>query len=294
MSGEGHDRDPITDEGSEKDLATIERERVEYKAAEMTRLPDDPRVGDIVVSDVGPLIKGYGGRHHYFRKQWVGAEGVKITSPRGDESWYLPGRYDLRRGLSVADSGDSFSHKAWGEMRKQGVDGDVNAALGTEVHVPAAERTRENTGTCAACWGNYKMEGTVLVLHGYRRPGHGTVYGQCLGRGRKPLETSVEVAETLQRHFEQKIADLGERLTKLKSGEVTVIEYEGRGGRPMTVKKGEPDFDRRLSDWIGDVERNIEYARKDLSLYNQVVAAWRQRPMPKEGEPQRMPAFFLK
>lgn len=293
-SSSGYDRNPITGESEKRSADDLQRQHVEHKAAEHTKLPTDPSVGDVVVMDVGPIKKGAGDDHYYQRKQWVGAEGVTITSPRGDEESFLPGRHDLRRGTSVVDMGTYFPHQAWRWLREAGIEKDILAALEMEEHVPAEQRTRENTGTCAFCWGNYKLEGRVLVLHGYRRPGVGYVMGECPGRRRPPLETSVEGAQLCHDSLERQLGELTEYLAKLNSGEVEVIEVRGFGNKTKTVKKGEPEFKRLLGDRIGAVEQDIKQTTRDLDLYAKIVAAWRERPMPKEGEPQRGPEFFLK
>jgi len=58
------------------------------------------------------------------------------------------------------------------------------------------QETEDRIGTCPACWGGFKVrdddvDGSwSVVLHGYERPGTGSVIGGCSGTGAEPLEHS--------------------------------------------------------------------------------------------------------
>lgn len=86
-------------------------------------------------------------------------------------------------------------------LNERGLKDQASAALGID---PAAEaREREagklykrdlvNTGTCGVCHGNYKRNGIgQLVKHGYQRPGHGYLVGECFGVDYQPWEISKD------------------------------------------------------------------------------------------------------
>lgn len=50
-----------------------------------------------------------------------------------------------------------------------------------------------NTGTCPCCFGQFVVKHSVMVLHGYKRPGIGYIIGNCPATRRfKPYEVSSE------------------------------------------------------------------------------------------------------
>lgn len=276
-------------------LDALDELRSRLLAIQADALPETPIiVGDVVAMDVGEIQQGssqYGTPIRYFYwREWVGTEGLHVTSPRGDGRTLLIDHHELDRGhRSLADD-TSAPSDMWRAFMQMGVEGDINTALGTEKHVPAAERTRENTGTCAACWGNYKLAGGRLVLHGYERPGYGYIKGQCFGVDSQPMETSVDCARAYREFLEGVLAGEERKLAKLESGEVEAIE--GRQGK--VFKKGEPSFASLLDQEVRNTRYTVNQLKVDLDLYAKVIAAWRPRSMPREGELQRGAGFFLK
>jgi hypothetical protein len=277
----------------------LDARHVELKRVERDEeLPDYPsEIGEVVVMDVGDIIKGaeYGDSHIYFFhwREWVATEGLGLTSPSGVAAEFLPDHHDLDRGSrSLSEGGSMAVSEVWRWLKKEGgIEDSINQALGTEKHVPAAERTRENTGTCPACWGNFKLSEGRLVMHGYERPGYGFLKGSCFCARRKsmPLETSDEGAREYKLYLKGQLKGETVLLSRLKSGDVELVQ--GYGGR--VVKRGESAFERLLVSNINKVEHTIKQIKADVELYSKVLDAWVSRPMPKQGELQRQPRFFL-
>lgn len=48
-------------------------------------------------------------------------------------------------------------------------------------------------GTCQCCFGQFKVVGGKIALHGYQRPGIGFILGRCRGALALPLEQSCEL-----------------------------------------------------------------------------------------------------
>jgi hypothetical protein len=48
---------------------------------------------------------------------------------------------------------------------------------------------------CQFCGRHQVVEDDVLVLHGYKRPGHGWIYGRCPGAGKPPLQREQKLTE---------------------------------------------------------------------------------------------------
>jgi hypothetical protein len=273
-------------------VAEMEKRRQKFIDASADLPPaNEATVGVVVVNDVGPLKTGTDGIRYFHRRQWYGTGGVKITSPRGDEVELLPDHHDVGRGWKYVteDYGFASGGDTWGWLKKAGIEDDIARALGVEKHVPAAQRTRENTGTCAHCWGNYKLERGRLVLHGYKRPRYGFVVGQCRGVGFEPLEKSPDGAEDALKSLHGYLAEARKSLAELESGQVEWVMHGKR-----KVERGAPLFDIYVKDEARGVKRAIEEIERDVTLYGKVIAVWHERSMPKEGELQRGPRFFTK
>lgn len=279
------------------DSSGLKRLHAELKSVETDRLPDSPsHIGEVVVMEVGPIQTPMGdpmGINFFYRKEWVGTEGVILKSPRGQEEGFLPDHHDVdRKRLDVSDN--SNTHDVWSWAKKEGgILEDVNAALGTEEHVPGAKRTRENTGTCAACFGNHKMDVRGgIVLHGYQRPGIGYVVGDCYCVGYKPLELSVDGAVAFQKAIGAALPKMMAKLVALQGGSVTKLNTGYKGEK--TISKGDFGFERELDNQIYREKRDIEAIERDVEMFAKIISAWRPRPLPTAGEREHTPKFFLK
>lgn len=132
------------------------------------------------------------------------------------------------------------------------------------------------------------------MLHGYQRPGWGEIHGRCVGVGLQPLETSPETAKLMRKTLDGWIAKKKEFLARVAAGDVTEVSAGRLGTKIQWVKKGEPGFDRILEEHVKDTRRALVKLEDDVELYDKILAKWRERPMPKDGELQRGPGFFVK
>jgi hypothetical protein len=273
----------------QEEFPLLEKTRAKMSEEAVHHLPEKVVIGGRVVMDVG-LIHGDNRFKHFSFKEWIGAEGMLLTTPRGDVIELLPGKFDVGKPLE-----GSLKYICENEIKKAGWKEDAAAALGKEVHVPAEARTRENTGTCPVCTGNYKLSmpeasNPVLVLHGYRRPGWGHVSGECDAVGWQPLETSVTGAEKWLKKLEDALRVEKDKLQKLETNQVT--ELQDRKGHWHKV--GDHMFPSLYQNFESGVRSNVKLYGRDVETYRKLIAVWKPRPLPKEGEPQRGLGFFLK
>ena len=273
--------------------AQFEGARQDLEGASVATLPDSPSAaGERAIMNVSGVRQSDDARYRYFtHDEWKGSEGVVVETSGGDVSPpILHSRYDVTSRATSSLVPNMLVHDVWAWMMKNGVDEAVASALDMEVHVPASERTRENTGTCPACWGNYKLEGGKLVMHGYRRPGYGFIQGRCFAVGYGPVETSDVGLVDFKAELEDSLELTKQELGAAISGDVKQIA--GRRGEVIT--RGQPAFDRLLEDLIRNLKRQVELIGGEVENYDKLIAAWKPRPMPKEGEPQRGMGYFLK
>ncbi len=253
------------------------------KKSQVASLPDEVTFGEHVVMDVEPMMDGSHGIKYFYWKEWVGSDGIRVTNTKGKS-------FDLIRDWNSIDRPLEYClYRVTRELAEIGWKEAASEALGKEVHVPAAFRTRENTGTCPACWGNYKLNEGRLVLHGYQRPGWGHVVGSCDAEKYPPAETSDSGFVMWLGKLERFLVGEEKTMSKIEGGLVT--ELKGRGGN--WIKKGEPMFAMHLDNLTRMTEDSIKTYKNEIKLYKNLIAAWKTRPPPKEGERQRGPKFFL-
>lgn len=112
-----------------------------------------------------------------FRK----CKGYRITAPDGQH-------FDVCGPTKVLGYGGTQDFGAFFKwaLGNTDLEASVNAALGLAKHVKASERPRvavgdQIIGHCAICMNEQVVRNGVMVLHGYQRPGHGYIIGNCFG-----------------------------------------------------------------------------------------------------------------
>jgi hypothetical protein len=248
--------------------------------------------GEVLIGNVGEMRKIEDPRYANFTyDEWRGAEGVVVDTVSGERSGpILHSRYDVEnRGKNIEPN--RLVHDVWRWMMNNGIEEAIAEVLDIPVHVPASERTRENTGTCPACWGNYKLDGAVLVMHGYRRPGFGYITGKCFGVGYEPAEVSSRgISAVRDELLVPDFEGTEESIDNAEAGKVTKLE--GRKGE--IVDESDPRFKGLLRDLVEHLKRKAKHLRAEIDVYDKLLVAWHPRPMPREGELQRGTGFFLK
>lgn len=90
-------------------------------------------------------------------------------------------------------------------------------------NVTTAETATRHVGNCQFCELDHKVQGDRLVHHGYKRPGHGYIYGDCDGVGQLPYELSRDLVVARLAATRRGLADTHDYLGRLRAGRVTVI-----------------------------------------------------------------------
>lgn len=142
-------------------------------------------------------------------------------------------------------------------------------------------------GKCPVCFGDFIADKGGMVLHGYQRPGHGYLVGDCYGVNFPCLETSVEgsvayLEKLLKPSLVNALANL-ERLQDVQ--EITVAGY-GRFDKPRTYKTGEAGFASAKANAIGEVERTVRLLRADIQTFEGVISGWKPQKWPRKEAPK--------
>lgn len=263
-------------------LEGAQQKHAEHANDLVARLPTNPVVGQRYVVDLTPVE--YLDRNHLYGYEaavYEGVAGIRVTSPKGETEDFFPNRFDLMRNNKTLSI-----YPIWAWLWNTSLLSQVAQVLDTPEHVPAEERTRENTGTCPICFGNYKLANGRLVLHGFRRPGWGSTEGRCWAVGAQPLEVSIDAIQRyldmLNKAIQEKKASLANldstrpRLfLETRKGHVWVEPDDSKYPQALDVKK-------RL---IGEEIKNLQY---NEMRYGKIVAHW-AGPYPLPGDPNWKP-----
>lgn len=76
-------------------------------------------------------------------------------------------------------------------------------------------------GHCQICEAQQKLHNGTLVHHGYKRPGHGEIIGDCYGVHRPPYEVSCDALKTYLPLVQRSLENQQEYLERLETGRVT-------------------------------------------------------------------------
>jgi hypothetical protein len=123
-----------------------------------------------------------------------------------------------------------------------------------------------------------------MVLHGYKRPGTGTIHGNCFGMGYPAFEMKVTgTKDYLDKRVKPSYELAKKALADLKSGQVTKLDI-GNFNYPKLIDNTHKDWDHYLKQEISQAERVLSNAEEVSEDYTNLVRHWKERPLPKEGE----------
>jgi len=279
----------------------------ELRALEVSRLPSNPKLGQFVVMELEPFTqkKSYRLFHGANYKLWVGVPGYRFTDPTGRVFELLPNRHDVFRGSSLGEQDQGLPTIDAKGLKKRLVTYDlmpwlktettyldqVNEVLGTEPHEKGAPRTRENTGSCGACFENIKLEPSrssdlpVMVLHGYKRPRTGHVEGRCPGENMPPYELSPAATKSELALLKSQYEHTLDYLTHLKDGSIDEFSVSDDG--PIVRKSELPAsvWEKELRNHQKRVDNQLQHLKAHKLVYEWLVKNWEKRPLPVPNVP---------
>jgi len=278
----------------------IASRHAEYKAKEISELPSHAVPGDRFITNVSSVGKNAYDWLMFTFIEWSVVYGIRINMPDGQSELFLPEGDDIRREGSAfitVPGAKPYSHRVlWSINRWLKNETDyvqrVCQLLNMEEHVPAAERTRDNTGCCPVCFREMKLEPgnqiLVMVSHGFKRPRYlGRHVGNCYGVGFPPYELSKEGV----------IAYInGALLIELSRVEMVIgdVESDVLNRYPDTwnlqakpIERGQPRFEECRKRYHDGLLREREFLNRHIALYQTFVDEWKPRELPREGGPPR-------
>ena len=157
-------------------------------------------------------------------------------------------------------------------------------------------------GTCQACFKRFVVKNVggkgrlVTVLHGYERPGHGYITGECPGRGEEPFEVDKTITEKFKVQLVRILANRQEALRKLKAGEIKELftritsgyghnkKVEHKLIQPGWVNPNQSydDFAGRMKAAIRSTEQEIESIKDNIKFLQMKLDGWKYQPQAME------------
>ncbi len=265
------------DDEREKAKAAVEAVHAKIKALEVPEPVESPKKNKFFYWDLGHVVEekfpSNGAEFKFKFRLSYSTEVLSIKAPNGKE--FIFGKID-----SVSENMNDFI--SWA-TKETSLKQEVLDYLGMESHEAAkkAERTRENTGTCGVCGHEQKLKnGKTLVLHGYQRPGHGYIVGDCFGVGYQPWEKSKEAVVDYIKALEKMLKQRTEQLGKFENGEVKSLHVKDRSGKIVQIAPGDKGWEAAVNGNIQNLKNEIRYIGQDIAMYEGRVEKWEEQDLP--------------
>jgi hypothetical protein len=142
-------------------------------------------------------------------------------------------------------------------------------------------------GNCQVCARDQKLHSERMVHHGYKRPGHGFIEGDCPGVGEVPYETSCDLIKSYKLRVENHRVSLSKYLGDLKIGRITrLTELRSKGFRQgheiieHVAGVTEPGLWSRVVDSkTSEVTMNIGQCESEIERCARRITAWKLMPI---------------
>jgi hypothetical protein len=142
-------------------------------------------------------------------------------------------------------------------------------------------------GNCQVCERDQKLHDGKMVHHGYKRPGHGSIEGDCPGVAEVPYEVSCELVKSYKLDVETRLGHQETYLADLKAGKIThLMKFVQRGAWSKAelveyfLGVTEPHrWDRILESSIHDTEWNIHQCKSEIARCTRRIANWKLVPI---------------
>lgn len=245
-------------------------ERFEKAKKELVSLSSKPKVGQRIIGEVSP-IKETPGK--------IPLASYTITRYRGESVL----RYTGPRRKTFTEYGENtFRFWKWAAEETDLLD-QVNGLLDMEAHVPASQRTRDGTGTCPVCLGNYKLRGDGMVMHGYKRPPSwgggrslGVNMGRCFGVGHPPYELSDEGCKVFLKYLKHEAQQGQKKLTEMERGTVDEV----LSPRDVRIDRTHKNWESFLAKAIKQQEYQLKTLQADIDRTETLIRKWKKKPLP--------------
>lgn len=142
-------------------------------------------------------------------------------------------------------------------------------------------------GTCQICEQEQKLHDGKMVHHGFKRPGHGSIEGDCYGVYAVPYQVSCDLVKKYLSVVSEQIVSAEARLLALETPGTVKTLTKMSGPRSIyrkteTYTLGETPmhvWNRELERAAADVRGRIYFMKKDITRLEARIAAWKPAPI---------------
>lgn len=146
------------------------------------------------------------------------------------------------------------------------------------------ETVTRYVGNCQICERDQKLHAGTMVHHGYQRPGHGSIVGDCPGVYAPPYEVSCERLKAYREQVFATLLSVRIHLRRLREGRITriVVEPRWRGQTAIEYVAGV------TAPWLWEctVEQEAQSAEyrarrleREIERCDKRTAAWAPAPI---------------
>lgn len=164
----------------------------------------------------------------------------------------------------------------------------MNTAILMTTTANETETSTRWLGECQICEKEHKLQHNALVHHGYARPGHGSIVGDCMGVHYPPFELSCERLKEYRADLAAHSRSQHIRLVHLRAGTIdSITRVKVRGTRSRrtefeTLKKETADpvaWEQAVRYQISEVESDIRHLGREIARVDARVARWEPKPL---------------
>lgn len=142
-------------------------------------------------------------------------------------------------------------------------------------------------GHCQICEQEQKLHEGRMVHHGYTRPGHGFIEGDCSGVKEVPYEVSCELLKKYLPQVQNHLANLKVFLAGLESGSITHIQFLNSSGFSRRVELVEYVagvteyhlFVRQMGYKVSLTKGQISQLEQEIARLERRIADWKPAPI---------------
>lgn len=137
----------------------------------------------------------------------------------------------------------------------------------------AEENPDKIVKTCSCCFRPIAMAGFTMAHHGYQRPGDGEQTASCEGIGFRPLEVSSDGLKWIL-GIEKTRLEVSQRAYDRRDA-VSVLRTR-KSGKVVDITKDDASWDRVWRSYVGNLESEIRFGTRTVSLLQEKLDAWVQ------------------
>ncbi len=149
--------------------------------------------------------------------------------------------------------------------------------------------TTRHIGFCPCCAKDFKVRSNELVHHGYKRPGHGFIVGDCMGALRTPHELSPELAKDYRRLICNALkATLKAVVNHSVATELTVSKrnYRTREDESYTITPEHHEWNWTFTSRERNLQRKAKDLLVELDRITELVDTWELKALTTVEEEQ--------